>query len=117
MNLIISIIIYLVCSTAGLMLLKGSVIGGQFDSIRSYFQLLLNYKFIIGFVLYAFSFVVWIFLLSKKDLSYIYPIVIGLSYVLIMLMAVIILKENFTFNKAIGATLIGVGIIVIFAQR
>lgn len=115
--MIILIVAYLIFSTAGLMLLKSSVVGGDFSSIRSYFQLLANYKFVVGFFLYAFSFIVWIFLLSKKDLSFIYPIVVGLSYVLIMVMAIIILKENFTMNKALGALLIGAGIIIIFAQK
>lgn len=117
MNLIILIVLYLIFSTAGLMLLKKSVIGADFISFQSYIQLLWNAKFVCGFFLYAFSFVVWIFLLSKKDLSYIFPIVVGLGYVLIMLAAVLILKENFTINKVFGAMLVGAGIILIFASK
>lgn len=117
MNLIIFIAIYLFCSTIGLMFLKTSIIGRELNSISAYIGSMSNYKFIMGFFLYAASFLSWLFLLSRKDLSFIYPVVVGLSYVLIMLMAVIILKENFTFNKALGALLIGAGIIIIFAQR
>lgn len=117
MNIIIFIITYLFCSTIGLMLLKTSVTGVQFHSISSYIHLLTNYKFIIGFLLYAASFLVWLVLLSRKDLSYIYPIVIGLSYLFIMLTAVFILKENLTIGKALGAILIGLGIIIIFIQK
>lgn len=117
MNIVIFIVAYLVCSTIGLMLLKTSIAGVELQSISSYAKLLLSYKFIVGFLLYAASFLVWLILLSRKDLSYIYPIVIGLSYMLIMLMAIFILKENFTIGKAIGAMLVGLGIIVLFVQK
>lgn len=117
MNLIIIITFYLICSTAGLMLLKISVAGVTFQSVSSYAKLLLSYQFIAGFLLYALSFISWLVMLSRKDLSYIYPIVIGLSYFFIMLAAIVILKENFTFGKALGAILIGIGIIVIFSQK
>jgi multidrug transporter EmrE-like cation transporter len=117
MNTIIFIAVYLFCSTIGLMLLKTSLVGRELNSVSAYIGLILNYKFIVGFSLYAASFLAWLFLLSRKDLSFIYPIVVGLSYVLIILMAVVILKENFTLNKALGAFLIGAGIIIIFAQK
>lgn len=117
MNLIIIIIFYLICSTAGLMLLKISVAGATFQSVSSYVKLLLNYQFVVGFLLYALSFISWLVVLSRKDLSYIYPIIIGLSYLFIMLSAILILKENFTFGKSLGAIFIGIGIIIIFSQK
>ena len=67
-------------------------------------------------MLYSASFIVWLILLSKKDLVSIYPIVIGLSYLLIMVTAVIFLKEHLTFYGAMGAALIGLGIIIISMQ-
>lgn len=117
MNIIIFIVAYLICSTVGLMLLKMSISGAELQSLSSYIKLVLNYRFIVGFLLYLASFLVWLALLSRKDLSYIYPVVIGLSYLLIMLVAFFILRENFTAGKAIGALLVGVGIIVMFIQK
>jgi multidrug transporter EmrE-like cation transporter len=117
MNTLIFILIYLVCSTAGLMLLKQSLTGISFPNVTAYFGLLTNLKFVSGFLLYAMSFCVWMFLLSRKDLSYIYPIVIGLSYLTVMLASVFILKESFSIPKAFGATLIGLGAIIIFIQK
>lgn len=116
-NILICVAIYLIGSTTGLMLFKMSVTGMEFQSISSYAKLLLNYKFVLGFLLYATSFLTWIVILSRKDLSYIYPIVIGLSYVLVMVLAVIVLKENFTMGKFAGALLIGLGILVMVVQK
>lgn len=117
MSLIVFVILYLISSTAGLMFLKESVSGFEVFSFQTCLELLSDYKFIFGFFLYAFSFIMWLVLLSKKDLSFIYPIVIGLSYISIMAMAILIFKEDFTLNKATGASLIGVGIIVIFLHK
>lgn len=117
MSTIVFISIYLVCSTAGLMLLKASITGLELSSLSSYVGLLLNFRFVVGFLLYATSFLVWLVLLSKKDLSSIYPIVTGLSYLVIMLAAVFILKEDFTLGKIIGVVLIGLGVITISIQK
>lgn len=117
MSTIIFIFVYLVCSVSGLMLLKTSITGLELNSLPSYIGLLLNLKFVVGFFLYATSFLVWLVLLSKKDLSSIYPVVMGLSYLLIMLAAVLILKEDFTLGKVIGAVLIGLGVVTILMQK
>lgn len=117
MNIILFVIIYLICSTAGLALLKMSVSGVEIYSAISLVKLAGSYKFILGFVLYASSFLTWIIILSRKDLSYIYPIVIGLSYLFVMGMAILLLKENFTVGKFIGAMFIGLGIIIMFLQK
>jgi small multidrug resistance pump len=117
MSIIIYIIAYLLCSTAGLMFLKSSIISLKLVSFLDYLSLFTNIKFIFGFLLYVISFLTWLVLLSRKDLSYIYPIVIGLSYFLIMLTAALFLREGFTVGKIIGASFIGIGIIIIFIQR
>ena len=117
MNIILYILGYLLCSTIGLILLKISINGSILKSPSSFIDLLANYRFGLGFILYVTSFILWLFLLSRKDLSYIYPIVIGLSYLSIMCVSAIVLKESFTVGKAFGATLIGLGLIVIFFQK
>jgi len=117
MNLVIFIVVYLVCSTIGLMLLKMSVFGVELNSLQSYVKLLFNYKFIVGFLFYATSFFVWMILLGKKDLSYIFPMVIGLSYLSIMALAIFVFKENFTLIKFAGVLFVGIGIFFISLQK
>jgi multidrug transporter EmrE-like cation transporter len=108
MNLLLNIAIYLLSSTLGLLLLKTSVSDGK----PNFFSLLTNYKFLFGFLLYAISFLSWILLLSKKDLTFIYPIVVGLSYIVILTTSIIFLHEEMTYVKIIAALFIGCGIIL-----
>ena len=115
--MIIYILIYLIFSTLGLFLLKASLISVKFNSIVNLIELVKNVEFVVGFFLYGLSFIVWLFLLSKKDLSYIYPIVIGLSYLFVILTSVLFLNEGFTVAKLIGVILVGLGVVVIIIQN
>ncbi len=61
-----------------------------------------------GFFLYGVAAVVWLFVLSKLDLSAAYPFV-GLGFVVTMLFSVFLLGENITSQRLIGTLLIAVG--------
>jgi uncharacterized membrane protein len=107
------ILTYLVLNTLGLTLLKLGTQNVKLDSFSDYAYLLMKPQFIFGFFLYAASFLTWVMILSKKDISYIFPMVIGLSYFCVMIVAVFFLKDTLTINKIIGSVLIGLGVIVI----
>lgn len=108
------IILYILLSASGLLLLKKSLINDlAILNLSNIKNLLLNWYFIFGFLFYASSFLTWLYILSKKEISYAYPIVVGLSYFVIVLSSLIIFKESLTLNKIIGIVLIGIGIIFI----
>lgn len=116
--MIFYIIIYIFLTVSGLVLMKSGLmqtnLGGLGDLIKNLFNLkflLVHWKYILGMVCYATSFLTWMFLLSKKDLSYIYPLTIGIIYALIMISSIIFFREQFTLWKLIGTILIGLGII------
>ena len=67
----------------------------------------------LGIVFYGLSFLLYILLLNKFDLSFISPVTVGLVYVLLMVTAAIIFKEDFTIVKTIGCALILAGILLI----
>jgi len=117
MILPLAILIYLICSTTGLLLLKGSLGNQSVASFSDFIKIWQNWKFIAGFFLYATSFLTWLFILSKKDLSIIFPIVIGLSYIAVFLSALIFLQEEATSWKIFAALLIGTGVIIISIQK
>lgn len=71
---------------------------------------------ILGVVFYGLSFLLYIILLNKFDLSFISPLTIGLVYVLLMVTAVVVFNEHFTTVKTIGCTLILVGILLILFE-
>lgn len=113
MSLFFLILGYLICSTLGLFVLKLGVLDFKIYHFSDLLMLLFSKKFVIGFILYGLSFLIWIAMLAKKDLSFIYPVVIGLSYLFIMLVSILFLKEGFGAGKILGIIFIGVGVIII----
>ena len=68
-------------------------------------------KAIIGFICYIASFLIYTFYIVRKfDLSYIYPIITGITQVLVILASVFILKEHISIPAIIGIVLIIIGI-------
>lgn len=69
-------------------------------------------KLAAGVSVLAVNFFLWTGLLSKFDLSYLYPFD-GLSRVLLMLAAWIFLKEKMTVELWVGVTLICSGVLLV----
>jgi len=116
--MILYIILYLVLTVSGLVLLKSGLaqtqLLGLIDLIKNLLNfkfLLVHWKFVLGILCYGLSFITWMFLLSKKDLSNIYPLTVGIVYALIMAASVVFFHEQFTLYKIIGVILIGLGIL------
>lgn len=106
--------IYIVFTVGGLILLK---LGSDSMSIaiqNGNFQVSMGYISILGFIAYIVSFLLYTFYIIKHyDLSYIYPIVTGLTQVLVVLAGVFIFKEHITLPGAIGIGFILVGLILL----
>jgi len=66
-----------------------------------------------GFCFYGLSFILYLYILTKFEVSYIYPIIMSVGLILLLIFSVLFLNETFTFNKLLGILLISFGIIVI----
>lgn len=80
-----------------------------FPSILS---ILKNIPVMLGITSYGLSFLLWIKVLSKVELSYAYPMV-SIGYVLIMFFSYFIFKENISFVRIIGVVFIIIGVILV----
>lgn len=67
----------------------------------------------LGAFLYAASFLLWVFLLSKLPLSYAYPVSIGISLFATTLVGILIFKETLTTPAIVGICLLPVVVILI----
>ncbi|OFI07748.1 putative 4-amino-4-deoxy-L-arabinose-phosphoundecaprenol flippase subunit ArnF [Clostridium acetireducens DSM 10703] len=76
------------------------------------FDILKNIPVMLGITSYGVSFLIWIKVLSKVELSYAYPFV-SLGYVLIMIFSYLVFKENITYLRIIGVVFIIIGVIFI----
>lgn len=107
MNALIAVIVCVIINSIAQVLLKMGMGKGGFN-----INTLTNLPVISGAVLYALSFLIWLYVLSKAKLSYAYPF-ISLSYVLVVFLSYIILGEPFSKEIWIGVILITIGVSII----
>ncbi|RXJ02944.1 transporter [Anaerobacillus alkaliphilus] len=69
-------------------------------------------EIIIGLLFFGSSFVLWVKVLTKFDLSYAYPMV-SLGYINVVVLSYFLFKEPFTTAKIAGIAFIIVGVIIL----
>ena len=87
---------------------------GQLSAINfaTLSTVLLNPYVLLGFVMYALSTIFWLIALSKKELSFVYPF-ISLTYIIVLVLSSLVLKESMGFSKLVGTLIIIIGLIII----
>lgn len=108
---IISIILYLILSVGGLILVKSGSSSVTIAIANGTFNFAMGIKALIGFIAYIGSFLIYTFYIIKNfDLSYIFPIITGITQVLVILAGVFIFKEQINSWAIGGIILIIIGI-------
>lgn len=80
--------------------------------LSSILSILKNVPVMCGILSYGISFLLWIKVLSKVELSYAYPMV-SLGYVIIMIFSYFFFKENISFLRVVGVLLIIMGVVLV----
>ena len=83
---------------------------GKVDGIN--LKLLTNWFLISGLSLFGFGFILWVFILSKVQLSVAAPIM-SMAYVFIMIVSYFLFKEPITGVKIAGVISILFGVVLI----
>jgi len=78
---------------------------------QSYIKILMDPRIIVGLMFYAASALLWLFLLSKIELSYVYPFM-GLAFILIMIASRMFFGEQIGLYRWLGSIMIFAGIII-----
>ena len=78
---IIYVRIYVIVSSTGVLLLKMGLNQVEPPSLEKLPLVLSNYLFGGGFAAYGCGFTMWLYLLGKKDLTHVYPLIVGAGYV------------------------------------
>ena len=63
-----------------------------------------------GLCFYGISFTLYLYILSKFEVSFIYPIIMSAGFVLLLVFSVLFLNESFTLKKILGIIIISAGI-------
>lgn len=103
------IFIPIILAAIGQMILKiGMNKLGGFNLIKTF----TNPTVIVGLFFYGASLILWLMVLSKEKLSFVYPLV-AFSYVLTVFLSKVILKEPVPTLRWLGLAVIVVGILMI----
>ena len=84
---------------------------GEFDinEFSKILSLLINPFIIVGIILYGFATILWLSVLSKNELSYIFPIM-SLSYVLVLIPSYFIFREDISISRLVAIFVIMIGV-------
>ena len=106
---------YVVLSTAGLVLLKRASTTSFASQLswQSILRLAADWKFVVGFMCYAASFGIWMVILSKRELSYVFPFATGLGYISVLAVSCLFLGEQLSLSRILGVLFIGIGLVFI----
>ena len=77
-----------------------------------FFLFRMSWMSLLGLCMYAVSFVLYMVMLSKMQISILVPVSVGIVYILTMLVSVIIFHEPFSVEKIIGAALVLAGVVL-----
>ncbi|MBO0419478.1 hypothetical protein DFR54_1056 [Vagococcus fluvialis] len=106
-------LVYVILSSSGIILFK---LGSAELSIKMVSnQLNMNFPMmsILGLMCYLISFILWMIIISKSDVSYIVPLGLGLTNVLILVGSMVVLKESINVYGIIGIVMILGGTLLI----
>lgn len=81
-------------------------------NLKGIFNLISNPYVIGGGIVYVIASLVWTYILSKEDLSKVYPLQ-SLCYVFGAIIGIFLFKENMNALKILGLTLISIGAFII----
>ena len=112
------ILIYACLSAFGLVFLKmGAQNDFSFSFLNGAFNLQVNVRMLIGFILYLAAFVSSLIVMKYVDLNYFYPISVGLVYVLVCFSSYFMLHEKFSVHQLVGIGFIMVGVLFMNIKR
>lgn len=114
MRFFILIGIYVLLNSFGQLLIKAGSI--EINQNQNIFSIITNMKLLTGIGLFGFSFMTWIYILTKSNLSYAFPFAVGLGYVAIISLSVLVLKETVSHVQWVGIILVGLGVMLMSWQ-
>ena len=110
--------IYVLATSLGLIFLKlGTTDGLPVRVINNRPHFSMNLYTAAGIALYAASFLLYTYLISKNDLGFIIPLTTAFVYIVIFVASYFIFHEVFTVTKIIGITLIVCGLIFLNLKK
>lgn len=115
--MVLLFILYVVLASSGLVLFK---LGATNQSLHiEIFKQTISFswKTIIGLCCYGLSFILWMYIVSKSDLTVAMPLSVALVNTLVVVESCILLGEKMNFMKGIGIFLIIFGVVLMLYKK
>lgn len=77
---------------------------------------ILGFNFLLGFLAYILGFLLWLYMLRKFPLSFIFPIAAGSVIIATQLIGYHLLSEHVEIKRLIGITFMLIGITIIYTR-
>lgn len=109
-------ILYVFLASSGLVLFK---LGSTDSNLTlNIFNFTLHYsiKMILGMFCYGCSFILWMLIVSKMNLTIAMPLSVALVNTLVIIESCLVLKEKITLTQGIGIVIVLVGVMIMTAQ-
>ena len=107
------IAIYLLFTLLGIIFIKKGGESLVLDITTRNLTLQVGLWSFLGLICYLLSFLLWMTILPKFNLSYIVPVTVGIVQILTLLSAVLIFSEKISGLKLLGILLIIIGAVLI----
>jgi len=109
--MIVLFILYVGMSATGLFLMKTGSEGMSFELAKNFLKMEINLVLLLGMLFYLASFLLFIFIISKNDISYIFPISAGVLNIITFVLGAAVLKEQISGFSIAGLVLIVAGVV------
>lgn len=108
------IMIYLLFTSLGLILFKiGAADNLKISLSNGAFNFRMGYVSILGIFCYFASFLIYLGLVSKLQLSYLFPVTTGILQIVILIASAYVFHEHISVSNIIGVVLIILGVFFI----
>ena len=112
MNIIL-FILYVVLSSSGLILFKLGSLNPNINFDVFGFAINISIKSIIGILCYGFSFILWMIIVSRMNLTIAMPLSVAIVNTLVVLGSHFILNEKMSVTQGIGIFIVIFGVMLI----
>jgi multidrug transporter EmrE-like cation transporter len=108
------VVSYALLSTGGVLLLRTALKDVDELSAASIRSLLVEPSFLLGFVLYALSFLTWLLALRRYEVVVIFPVFVAVGYACVVLGGYLFLGESLSASRVVGILVIFAGMALLF---
>lgn len=110
--LVILFILYVLLASSGLILFKMGANNPNINIDVFNFHFTFSIKSLIGIVCYGFSFLLWMIIVSKMNLTVAMPLSVAIVNTLVVVESCLLLKEKITISQGVGIFIVIMGVVI-----